>query len=75
MWDNIALAPSKSSGNKGQLVLANKIVMVYTELGEIFAQNIVFYNEDFYSKLKTPKIDNFKGNDNDEEMLYDAIVL
>lgn len=42
VWDNISLAPSKSSEKKGQLVLADKIVMVYTEAGEIYAHNIYF---------------------------------
>ena len=54
-------------------MLADKIVMVYTENGEIFAHNIYFSSEE--GKLKCPNIDNFKGNDNDEEILYDAIVL
>lgn len=42
VWDNVSLAPSKSNEKKGQLVLADKIVMVYTENGEIFAHNIYF---------------------------------
>ena len=41
MWDNISIAASKNS-KKGQLVLADKIVWVYTEAGEISAHNIVF---------------------------------
>ena len=47
--------------------------MVYTENGDISAHNIYFHKGE--AKLKYPNIDNFKGNDNDEEILYDAIVL
>jgi hypothetical protein len=47
--------------------------MVLSKMGEIFAHNVYFsFGE---SKLKYPRIDSFKGNDNDEEILYDAIVL
>ena len=64
VWDNISLAASKSNEKKGQLILADEIVMVYTENSDIFAHNIFFSFKD--SKLKYPRIDNFKGNDNDE---------
>ena len=34
-------------------------------MGEIYAQNIIFVEKNDYSKLETPKIDSFKGNDSD----------
>jgi len=73
VWDNISLASSKSNEKKGQLVLADKIVMVYIEGGEIYAHNIFFSSRE--SKLKYPRIDNFKAGVNEDDLLYDAIVL
>ena len=42
VWDNISVAASKSAERKGQLVLADKIVFVYSEANEITANNIFF---------------------------------
>ena len=33
IWDNVSITASKSAERRGQLVLADKIVWVYTELG------------------------------------------
>lgn len=33
VWDNISILSSKSSEKKGQLVLADKRIMVYSEIG------------------------------------------
>ena len=64
---------SKSQEKKGQLILADKRILVYSENGEIFAHDI-FFNEE-QSRINLPPIDSFRGNDNDEEILYDAILL
>lgn len=37
VWDNVSIVSSKSNEKKGQLVLADKRIMVYTESGEIAA--------------------------------------
>lgn len=47
--------------------------MVYIEGGEIYAHNIFFSSRE--SKLKYPRIDNFKAGVNEDDLLYDAIVL
>lgn len=44
--------------------MADKIVMVYTESSEISAHNIFFSFKE--SKLKYPRIDNFKANVNED---------
>jgi hypothetical protein len=33
VWDNVSIASSKSNEKKGQLALADKRIMVYTEQG------------------------------------------
>lgn len=63
VWDNVSVVSSKSQSKKGQLILADKTILVYSELTEIYAHEIYFSDAD--SKLKMPAIDNFKGNDED----------
>lgn len=64
VWDNVSIVSSKSNEKKGQLILADKRIMVYTESGEISAYELFFNFEK--AKLETPKIDSFKGNGNEE---------
>ncbi len=73
VWDNVSVVSSKSQSKKGQLILADKNILVYSENAEIFAHEIFFNEKE--SKLNMPPIDNFKGNDNDEQILYDALLL
>ena len=42
VWDNVSLAHSKARVKRGQLVLADQIVLVYTENNQISAHNIYF---------------------------------
>lgn len=73
VWDNVSVVSSKGESKKGQLALAAQTIMVYSEKAEIFANEIFFSTED--TKLHMPTIDNFRGNDNDEQILYDALML
>ena len=73
VWDNVSVVSSKSQSKKGQLILIAQTILVYSEPAEIFAHEIFF--EDIEKKLKMPTIDNFKGNDTEELVLYDALML
>jgi hypothetical protein len=73
VWDNVSVVSSKSESKKGQLSLAAQTIMVYSEKAEIYAHEIFFNDDD--SKLQMPTIDNFRGNDNDEQILYDSLML
>jgi hypothetical protein len=64
---------SKSQSKKGQLVLVDKKIMVFSENKEIYAHEI-FY-DDHYSKLSMPPIDSFKSNEEDDQVLYDSLML
>lgn len=73
VWDNISVVSSQGTEKKGQLVLADKKIMMYRELGEIHAYELMF---DFgKAKFEIPKIDSFRGNDSEEEVLYEALIF
>jgi hypothetical protein len=42
VWDNVSVVSSKSQSKKGQLILADKNILVYSENVEIFAHEIFF---------------------------------
>jgi hypothetical protein len=64
VWDNVTISASKNNEKKGELILADQRIMVYTENGEIYAYEL-YFNFD-KAKFETPKIDNFEGNKNEE---------
>ena len=42
VWDNVSVMSSKSQSKKGQLVLAEKTILVYSENADIYAHEIFF---------------------------------
>ena len=42
VWDNVSVVSSKSQSKKGQLILADKKILVFSENIEIFAHEIYF---------------------------------
>ena len=64
VWDNVSVVSSKGTEKKGQLVLAEKRIMIYREIADVHSHELIF---DFAkAKFETPKIDSFRSNDSEE---------
>ena len=42
VWDNVSVVSSKGSEKKGQLVLAEKRIMIYREIADVHSHELFF---------------------------------
>jgi hypothetical protein len=73
--DNICVTSNRltEESKTGQLVLIDKTNIIYNENERIYVYNM-FYNRD-QDKLKLEPVDDFKGVDEAQIILYDGILL
>ena len=73
--DNICITSNRltEESKRGQLVLIDAQKIIYNEVEQIYVYNFMYDRDS--DKLKTELVDNFKGVDEAQIILYDGILL
>lgn len=73
--DNICITANRltEESKKGQLVLIDMQKIIYNEIEKIYVYSFAYDRDN--DKLKTELVDNFKGVDESQIILYDGIML
>jgi len=73
--DNICITSNRltEESKKGQLVLIDMQKIIYNEIEKIYVYNFLYDRDS--DKLKIELVDNFKGVDESQIILYDGILL